>query len=170
MVSAKPQRLGRHFITDHHSVRRRFSAHALKRIEDAIASGERSHLGQVRFIVEAALPLGQVLRGLTPRERALELFGRFGVWDTEHNSGVLVYVLLADKSVEIVADRGINRKIPPDTWQVICRAMESAFRDGRFEEGAITGINALSELLAQHFPRSSGDAEGNELPNQPIVL
>ena len=170
MVSGKPQRLGRHFITDHHSVRRRFSAHALKRIEEAIAAGERHHVGQVRFIVEASLPLAQVLRGLTPRERALELFGRFGVWDTEHNSGVLVYVLLADKSVEIVADRGINRKIPPDTWKVICRAMESAFRDGRFEEGAITGINAIGELLAQHFPRSGSDAGGNELPDAPIVL
>lgn len=168
MTAGKPQRLGRHFVTDHHSVRRRFSAHGLKRIEDAIATGERLHAGQVRFIVEASLPLGQILRGLTPRERALELFGRFGIWDTEHNSGVLVYVLIADKDVEIVADRGINRKIAPETWQVICRSMESAFRDGHFEDGAIAGINAISELLAQHFPRSSDAA--NELPDAPIVL
>lgn len=168
MKLGKPQRLGRHFLTDHHSARRKFSLQALKRIEVAIAAGERRHAGQVRFIVEASLPLGQVLRGLAPRERALELFGRFRVWDTEHNSGVLVYVLLADRSVEIVADRGISRKIAPETWQLICRAMEAQFRDGRFEDGAIEGINAISELLAQHFPRS-GDA-ANELPDEPIVL
>ena len=135
MISSKPQRLGRHFLIDHHSVRRRFSSQALKRIEDAIAAGERRHEGQVRFAVEASLPLGQILRGLEPRARALELFGRLGVWDTEHNSGVLIYVLLADKDVEIVADRGINRKVTQDTWQAICRAMESAFREGRFEDG-----------------------------------
>lgn len=168
MKLGNPQRLGRHFLTDHHSARRKFSAQALKRIEAAIAAGERQHAGQIRFVVEGSLPLGQVLHGLTPRERALELFGRFGVWDTEHNSGVLVYVLLADKSVEIVADRGISRKIDAQTWQAICRAMETKFREGRFEEGAIEGINAISELLAQHFPRRGEGA--NELPDQPVVL
>jgi uncharacterized membrane protein len=168
MATGKPLRLGRHFVTDHHSARRKFSAQALKRIEEAIAAGERLHAGQVRFVVEGSLPLSQVLRGLTPRERALELFGRLGVWDTEHNSGVLVYVLLADKGVEIVADRGISGKISQETWQVICRAMEAAFRAGRFEDGAIAGINAIGELLAQHFPR--GSAGPNELPDQPLVL
>ena len=168
MNLGKPHRLGRHFLTDHHSARRKFSEQALKRIEAAIAAGERHHAGQVRFVVEASLPLAQVLHGLTPRERALELFGRFRVWDTEHNSGVLVYVLLADKDVEIVADRGISRKIPTETWQAICRAMESAFREGQFEQGVIDGINAISEILAQHFPRS-GEAP-NELPDEPIVL
>jgi uncharacterized membrane protein len=168
MATGKPLRLGRHFVTDHHSARRKFSAQALKRIEEAIAAGERLHAGQVRFVVEGSLPLSQVLRGLTPRERALELFGRLGVWDTEHNSGVLVYVLLADKGVEIVADRGISGKISQETWQVICRAMEAAFQAGRFEDGAIAGINAIGELLEQHFPR--GNAGPNELPDQPLVL
>lgn len=168
MIPTNPQRLGRHFLTDQHSVRRRFSPQALKRIEDAIAAGELQHEGQVRFVVEASLPLSQILRGLEPRARALELFGRLGVWDTEHNSGVLIYVLLADKDVEIVADRGINRKVGHDTWEVICRAMESAFRERRFEDGAIDGIAAINELLAQHFP--GGAAGQNELPDQPIVL
>jgi uncharacterized membrane protein len=168
MPTNKPHRLGRHFVTDHHSARRKFSAPALKHIEEAIAAGERRHAGQVRFIVEGSLPLAQVLRGLTPRERALELFGRFGVWDTEHNSGVLVYVLLADKAVEIVADRGINRKINQETWQVICRSMEGAFREGHFEEGAVAGVNAIGELLAEHFPRVG--AGPNELPDQPVVI
>jgi uncharacterized membrane protein len=168
MATGKPLRLGRHFITDHHSARRKFSAQALQRIQDAIAAGERLHAGQVRFVVEGSLPLSQILRGLAPRERALELFGRLGVWDTEHNSGVLLYLLLADKDVEIVADRGISGKIAQETWQVICRAMESAFREGRFEDGALAGINAVSELLAQHFPR--GGAGPNELPDTPVVL
>jgi uncharacterized membrane protein len=168
MAISKPLRLGRHFVTDHHSARRKFSPQALQRIQDAIATGERQHAGQVRFVVEGSLPLGQILHGLKPRERALELFGRLGVWDTEHNSGVLVYVLLADKDVEIVADRGISSKISQETWQVVCRAMESAFREGRFEDGAIAGINAIGELLAEHFPRRG--AGPNELPDQPVVL
>ena len=168
MIPGKPQRLGRHFLTDHHSVRRRFSSQALKRIEDAIAAGERRHEGQVRFAVEASLPLSQILRGLEPRARALELFGRLGVWDTEHNNGVLIYVLLADKDVEIVADRGVDRRVGQDTWQAICNAMESAFREGRFDDGALDGITAINKLLTHHFPRRA--AGPNELPDQPIVL
>ena len=168
MLDSKPRRLGRHFLTDHHSARRKFSPSALKHIEDAIAAGERQHQGQVRFAVEASLPLAQIVRGLEPRARALEMFGRLGVWDTEHNNGVLIYVLLADKDVEIVADRGVDRKVTQETWQVICRVMESAFREGRFEDGALDGIAAVNELLAQHFPRS--DAGPNELSDQPIVL
>jgi len=167
-TATKPRRLGRHFITDHLSARRKFSPQGLKLIEDAIAAGERQHEGQIRFVVEASLPLAQVFRGLQPRERALQLFGQLGVWDTEHNSGVLVYVLLADRNVEIVADRGINRRVAQDTWDAVCRAMEAAFREGRFEDGAVDGIAAISELLAQHFPRSSAGA--NELPDAPIVL
>ena len=165
---SKPRRLGRHFFTDHLSARRKFSANALKRIEDAIAAGERSHEGQMRFVVEASLPLAQVFRGPAPRARALQLFGQLGVWDTEHNNGVLVYVLLADRDVEIIADRGINRRVSQDAWDAICRAMELAFSEGRFEDGAIDGVMAVGELLAQHFPRTSPGP--NELPDTPIVL
>jgi uncharacterized membrane protein len=119
-------------------------------------------------VVEASLPLAQVFRGLQPRERALQLFGQLGIWDTEQNCGVLVYVLLADRDVEIVADRGINRRVAQDTWDTICRAMEAAFREGRFEDGAVDGVAAIGELLAQHFPRLS--AGPNELPDTPIVM
>jgi uncharacterized membrane protein len=167
-IPSKPRRLGRHFFTDHLSARRKFSANALKRIEDAIASGEHSHEGQVRFAVEASLPLAQVFRGLEPRARALQLFGQLGVWDTEHNNGVLVYVLLADRDVEIIADRGINRRVAQDAWDAICRAMERSFGEGRFEEGAVEGVSAVGELLAQHFPRTAPGP--NELPDTPIVL
>ncbi|HTS23864.1 MAG TPA: TPM domain-containing protein [Casimicrobiaceae bacterium] len=165
---SKPRRLGRHFLTDHLSGRRKFSAYTLKRVEDAIAAGERQHEGQVRFCVEASLPLAQVFRGLEPRARAVQLFGQLGVWDTEHNNGVLVYVLLADRDVEIVADRGINRRVPQEAWDAICRAMEHAFSEGRFEDGTIDGVNAIGELLSQHFPRSSPGS--NELPDTPVVL
>jgi uncharacterized membrane protein YgcG len=165
---SKPRRIGRHFLTDHLAGRRKFSTVALKRIEDAIAAGERAHEGQVRFAVEASLPLAQVFRGLEPRARALQLFGQLGVWDTEHNNGVLVYVLLADRDVEIVADRGINRRVAQDDWEAVCRAMEHAFSEGRFEEGALDGVTAIGDILAQHFPRSAPGP--NELPDTPVVL
>src|SRR5690348_15972143 len=163
-----PQRLLRHVVTDHLSVRRAFSRAGLERIEHAIAAGERGHRGQICFAVEGALPPLRVLRHLTPRERALEVFGLLGVWDTEENAGVLVYLLLADRDVEIVADRGIDRKVPPGAWQAICARMETAFRDGRFVDGVIAGIGEIGALLAAHFPHSS-DAP-NELPDKPVIL
>jgi len=161
-------RMLRHVITDHLSVRRTFSHDALRRIEEAIAASERTHRGQVCFAVEGALPPLRVLRRLTPRERALEVFGLLRVWDTEENAGVLVYLLLADRDVEIVADRGIDRRVPRDAWRAICSRMEGAFREGRFVDGVIAGIGELGALLAAHFPHR-GDAP-NELPDKPVVL
>lgn len=164
----RPYRFWRHLVSDHRTARRAFPPEALERIQHAITKGERSHAGQVCFAVEAALPLSLVLQHETPRARALETFGRLSVWDTEHNSGVLVYVLLADKDVEIVADRGIHRKVGEAAWRDICQTMESAFREGRFEQGAVAGIEAVSALLAQHFPRDAGG--GNELADRPVLL
>ncbi|HSC24519.1 MAG TPA: TPM domain-containing protein [Casimicrobiaceae bacterium] len=163
-----PNRMLRHVVTDHLSVRRTFSPDALRRIEQAIAASERTHRGQVCFAVEGGLPPLRVLRRLTPRERALEVFGLLRVWDTEENAGVLVYLLLADRDVEIVADRGIDRRVPRDAWQAICSRMESAFREGRFVDGVIAGIGEIGALLATHFPHTS-DAP-NELPDKPVVL
>ena len=164
----KPLRFGRHLVTDHWSARRAFPPSSMKRIEEAIADGERTHAGQVRFVVESALPMGQLVRGETPRERALDVFARLRIWDTEENCGVLIYLLLADRDVEIVADRGIHRRVGDEAWQAICRAMEAAFREKRFLDGAIHGIEAINSLLAQHFPRTSSGP--NELPDQPVVL
>jgi len=161
-------RILRHVVTDHLSVRRTFPDAALERIEHAIAGGERGHRGQICFAVEGALPPLRVLRHLTPRARALEVFGLLGVWDTEENAGVLVYLLLADRDVEIVADRGIDRKVPPRAWQAICARMETAFRDGRFVDGVIAGIGEIGALLAAHFPHTA-DAP-NELPDKPVIL
>ena len=162
------KRFARHLATDHHAVRRKFPREALARIEAAISAGEKSHAGQVRFVVEAALPLALVLARQTPRERALDVFGRLRIWDTEANSGVLVYLLLADRRVEIVADRGIDRVVGDAEWQSICRTMESAFRERRFADGAVAGIEAVSALLSRHFPRAG--AADNELPDRPILL
>ena len=162
------RRLLRHVITDHLSVRRAFAPAALARIEQAIAAGERTHRGQVCFAVEGALPPLRVLREITPRERALEVFGLLRVWDTEENAGVLIYLLLADRDVEIVADRGIDRQVPPGAWQAICARMEAAFRDARLVEGVVMGIEEITALLAAHFPRVG--ALANELPDKPVLL
>src|SRR5262249_40117945 len=168
MVRSRSHRLWRHLVTDRWSAHRAFPDATLKRIEEAIAAGERTHAGQVRFVVEPSLALHAVLRGDGPRERALEVFGRFRIWDTEENCGVLVYLLLADRAVEIVADRGIHRRVGDAAWQSICHGMEAEYRDGRFEKGAIAGVEAISALLAQHFPRTAAGA--NELPDRPVVL
>ena len=163
------RRFFRHLATDHGSVRRAFPKAALAQIEAAIAQGETRHRGQVRFAVEPALPLSRVLRRVTPRERALEAFGLLRVWDTDENCGVLVYLLLADRDVEIVADRGIHRVVGTAAWEAVCRKMEAAFRDGRFVEGVVGGITEINALLAHHYPRDGRDGQ-NELPNRPVVL
>jgi len=162
------RRLLRHVVTDHLSVKRAFPPAALARIEQAITAGERMHRGQVCFAVEGALPPLRVLRKLTPRERALEVFGLLRVWDTEENAGVLIYLLLADRDVEIVADRGIDREVPAGAWQAICARMEAAFRDARLVEGVVVGIEEIAALLAAHFPRVG--AVANELPDKSVVL
>jgi len=161
-------RLWRHLVTDQRTARRSFPPPVFTRIGSAVAAGEQKHSGQVRLVVEAALPLSLVLRGEKPRARALNVFSRLRIWDTEDNIGVLVYVLLADKAVEIVADRGIHRRVGGAAWRSICRTMEAAFREGRFEDGAVAGIDAINAMLAEHFPRRG--AGPNELSDQPEII
>lgn len=164
----RAKRIWRHLFTDRDDVDRVFPSDELARVESAITDGERRHAGQVCFAIEAALPLPRVWQGLTPRERALEVFGALRVWDTERNDGVLVYLLLADRDVEIVADRGIHARVGEAAWESICKAMEARFRAGAFAEGAAEGVAAISTLLAQHSPRQ-GD-ERNELSDRPVIL
>lgn len=168
MPKHKLSRFWRHLVTDHRSARRAFPSPIFTRIGSAIAAGEQTHSGQVRFVVEASLPLSFVLRGQAPRPRALDVFSRLRIWDTADNIGVLVYLLLADKAVEIIADRGIHSRVGDAAWQSICRTMETAFREGRFEDGAVAGINAINALLAEHFPRRA--AGPNELSDQPEII
>ena len=162
------QRLLRHLFTDHWAVRRALPPVAMRAIEKAIGEEERRHAGQLRLAVEASLPLGELLRGVESRDRAVEWFGRLRVWDTEHNAGVLIYLLLADRRVEIVADRGIHSGVGSAAWEAICGEMQQEFARGQFERGAVMGVRAVSDLLAEHFPRS-GDGP-NELPDKPVVL
>jgi uncharacterized membrane protein len=137
-------------------------------IETAIGRQERRHDGELCFVVEAGLPLSDLWSGLTSHQRALELFGRLGVWDTEQNAGVLVYVLLADRHVEIVADRGIHRRVGATAWETICGAMQREFAAGRYAAGAELGVESISDLLALHFPPREDNPD--ELPNRPIVI
>lgn len=162
------RRLARHLLTPLWLTRRRFGPQVLEAIEAAIRSVESTHGGEIRFVVESSLELGPLLAGRTPRQRAIELFARLGVWDTAGNNGVLLYLLMADHDVEIVADRGIAMQVAQEAWERICRDMESRFRDGRYAEGAVAGVRAAGALLARHFPHAGGDTD--ELPNQPLLL
>jgi uncharacterized membrane protein len=137
-------------------------------IEKTITESERLHDGELRFAVEAGLEWHELLRGVTPRDRAIDVFSRLRVWDTEHNSGVLIYLLLADRRVEIVADRGIHAHVGVSGWREICLQMEQRFRAGAFEQGVVEGIAAISLVLQQHFP--AREANPNELPDTPVVL
>jgi uncharacterized membrane protein len=157
----------RHAITDQADAKGAFPSGALDRIEQAIAAAEGRHDGQIVLAIEPALPVARVFADVSPRDRALEVFGLLRVWDTEHNNGVLVYLLLADRDVEIVADRGIHRLVGDAAWHEVCTTMEAAYREGRFEEGTLAGIAAISALLARSFPKGEG---GNELPNRPVVI
>lgn len=164
----RPNRFWRHVFTDEADARRRFPDAELDRLQQAIVAGEATHRGQVCVAIEPALPLWRVLRKLAPRERALEVFGLLRVWDTEENNGVLVYLLLADRDVEIVADRAVHRRVGEAAWEAICKRMEAAFRDGRLVDGLEAGVREISALLAQHFPGDGRDA--NELPDRPVML
>ena len=156
-------------LLSHYFVRRHFPATVLDAIQNAIAAGEQRHQGQVCFAIEGALPLRERVRGRTPRVRAHEVFAHLGVWNTEHNSGVLIYVLLAERAIEIVADRGIAARVPQDEWQTLCERMRDRFASGEYERGAIEGVRAVGEILARHFP-GDGSATPNELPDRPVLL
>ncbi|MHB8448786.1 MAG: TPM domain-containing protein [Rudaea sp.] len=151
------------------SARRQFPPRVLEAIRKAIVDGEKRHAGQVLFAAEGALPLRDLLRRRTPRQRAHEVFAHLRVWDTHHNAGVLIYVLLADHAIEILADRGIAAKVDASEWNSICSQMQQCFAAGEFERGAVEGVRAAGEILAKHFPADSSP-KTNELPDRPAVL
>jgi uncharacterized membrane protein len=159
----------RHLFATHWSTHRRFTAKVLSDIEATISQVESQHAGEIRFVVETALHPAELWRGLTPRQRALQVFAHLGVWDTLHNNGVLIYVLLADRAVEILADRGLAVQVAPGEWEQICREMERHYRAGDFSAGSVAGVQQVGRLLERHFPGSRG-AGINELPNQPVLL
>jgi uncharacterized membrane protein len=161
-------RIFRHLLQHHWRRRLAFPPVTLAKIEQAIKAGEATHAAQLRFVVEGALDGAPLFRDQPARERALDVFSQLRVWDTAQNNGVLIYLLLADRDVEIVADRGIDAKVGHGGWERICRAMETDFRAGDFERGVIKGVEAVSRELATHFPKVSGGP--NELPDAPVVI
>jgi uncharacterized membrane protein len=166
MVNFK--RLARHLFMPPWAWRRAFPQATLDAIEAAIHASETRHGGEIRFAIENSLAPSLVWRGMSGRERAIEMFSNLRVWDTEHNSGVLVYLLLADHDIEIVADRGIAVRVDPATWEAVAQTMEAAFRQGGYERGALVGIAQIGELLAQNFPPSGQNPD--ELVNRPVIL
>jgi uncharacterized membrane protein len=161
-------RFFQHLLSLPGAVARAFPASALEKIEEQIKESEKRHGGEIRFAVEAALDPLPLLRGQTARERALEAFAELGVWDTEANNGVLLYLLLADHDVEIVADRGFNARVPQAEWEAVCRAMEAELRAARYEAGVLEGLRRIGAIMARHFPPRAGKRE--ELSNRPALL
>ena len=162
------KRILRHLATTQGQVNRAFPQAALNAVEQAIKVSEATHTGEVRFVVEGALDGAPLFGGQTAKERALALFSQLRMWDTAHNTGVLIYLLLADRAVEIVADRGIHAKAGTRAWVAICHEMEAAFRAEQFEAGAVGGIQAVTRQLVDHFP--AGARNANELPDKPLVI
>jgi uncharacterized membrane protein len=145
-----------------------FPPRTLDAIQAEIAAQEKLHCGEICFVVEADLTSRALWHDLASRDRAREVFAQRGVWNTEENNGTLIYLLLADRRVEIVADRGIDRQVAAEEWATICRMMESHFAGGRFEEGSVAGVRAVAALLSRHFPGNGG--QRNELPDRPLLI
>lgn len=167
---AKLGRLWRHRSADEAAVRRVLPPEVLDRLQARVAASERRHTGEIRLCIEAGLPTSYLWRDAPARERAIMLFGKLRVWDTEQNNGVLIYLLLAEHAIEIVADRGIDRHVDAQAWRAMAQRMGAAFRDGRFEDGLTQALEEVSALQMAHFPRAEGEADRNELPDAPVVI
>lgn len=162
-------RLWRHLITGPLAVRRSFPRATLDAITTAVRGCESRHAGEIRFAVEAHLAPAAVWNDVTPRQRAIEVFSQLRVWDTAHNNGVLIYVLLADRAVEIVADRAVvSGLVAQAEWDAVCAPIQQHFREGRFAEGAVAGVNGVADVLAR-YPPGEPDV-GNEMPDEPVLL
>jgi uncharacterized membrane protein len=159
-------RILRHRWLDETDTARALDAAALKRLEARVAAAERKHSGEIRLCVEAGLPLSYLWRNATARQRAITMFGKLRVWDTEHNNGVLIYLLLAEHRIEIVADRGLARHVPQSQWDALVATMREHFRARRFEQGLSEAVDAVDALLTQHFALAPGQANPNELTDR----
>jgi uncharacterized membrane protein len=166
--SKRLRRALRHWSTTPAKGRRAFPPETLSAIGNAITAGEQTHRSELRLIVENSMPLDAVWADMSNRQRALQLFAEYGLWDTEDNCGVLIYVNLAERKVDIVADRNVNRKIDAATWQAVCHTMTDGFARGQFHDSTLAAVARVNELLHQHFPANG--ARSNELPDHPIVL
>ena len=165
--TSKLMRLARHRWLDQSDVDRALPPEAMQRLAARVAASEGRHSGEIRVCVEPSLPSSYVLKGLGARERAIMMFGKLRVWDTEQNNGVLIYLMMAEHAIEIVADRGLNRHVSREQWQAIIDRMREMFRNGRFEDGLNAAIDAVDALLLQHYALAPGQVNPNELPDAP---
>ena len=165
MTMGKLQRILKHRWFDDTDSARALDAAALGRLQARVAASEQHHSGEIRLCVEAGLPLPELWRHTSARQRAVTLFGTLGVWDTEHNNGVLIYLLLAEHAIEIVVDRGLTRVVPQAHWDAVLGGMRGAFRAHRFEAGLLEAIDAVDAMLVKHFALAPGQVNPNELPD-----
>jgi uncharacterized membrane protein len=154
---------------DEADTRRAVPPELLKRLEDYVTASEARHSGEVRICVEAGMPTSYLRRDATPRQRAIAVFGKLRVWDTEHNNGVLIYLLLAEHAIELVADRGLNAKVSAQAWQAITQNLSASLKSGQYEAGLTHALEEVSALLVQHYPLAEGQSRSNHLPNAPDV-
>ena len=161
-------RIFRHLISTRHQVRKAFPPRTLAAIGQAIQRAEAQRIGEIRFVVEAALDGPSLLLGQSARERAIEVFAQLRIWDTQHRTGILIYLLMSDHQIEIVADRGIDAHVGTEGWASLCSSLEAAFKRGEFEQGAIACIDAVAQKLLHHFPDCA--PARNELPDAPVML
>ena len=169
-LTSRLSRILKHRLVDETDARRALSTAALDRIEARVKASEQHHSGEIRVCVEASLPLSYLWRHAPARERAVTMFGKLRVWDTQHNNGVLIYLLLADRQVDIVADRGLNDHVSVAQWSALLSDMSGAFRRGEYESGLIAAVDAVNALLVRHFPVSSKAENRNELPDRPTLI
>ena len=162
-------RMLRHRWKDEDDTRKAIPPEMVQRLMQRVAASEQRHSGEIRIYVEAGLPTSYLWRDASPRERAVAMFGKLRVWDTEQNNGVLIYLLLAEHAIEIVADRGIDRHVSAQDWQAVVARMGTAFREKRFEDGLTQAMAEVSALLVVHFPLAQGQANPDELPNAPVL-
>ena len=162
-------RLLRHVWLDESDTHKAIPPEMLRRLTARVAASEKRHSGEVRIFVEAGLPVSYLLRDAAPRERAVAMFAKLGVWDTDQNNGVLIYLLLAERAIEIVADRGLSQRVDAGEWQRIVDRMGDAFKQGRIEDGLTQALEEVSSLLVTHFPSAQGEPDRNELPDQPAL-
>ncbi len=165
----KLKRIFRHRWLDESAVRSAVPPDLLHRLTRRVAASEQRHSGEVRICVEAGLPMSYLWRGAKVRERAVMMFGKLRVWDTEHNNGVLIYLLLADRAIELVADRGLNQHVSAAQWQAMVQHLGAAIHDGRYEDGLTQALEEVSAVLVRHFALAEGESNPNELPNAPFL-
>ncbi|MGE0496681.1 MAG: TPM domain-containing protein [Ramlibacter sp.] len=168
-MAQRLRRFLRNLWFDAADTRRAIPPEMVQRLMTRVAASEKRHSGEVRICVEGGLPTSYLWRNAPARERALAMFGKLKVWDTEHNNGVLIYLLLADRAIELVADRGLSRHVPREDWQAMVARMGAAFREGRFEDGLTQALSEVSAVLVQHFPLADGEVRPNELPDEPLL-